>query len=205
MKIRTLLVFPQLVRYGMRAPLAAATLLAAAGCEPPDPETLAREQAAAAESAKVWNERSQARMDSVRAHWRVEEETSPMDGRRSVEIWNGSVEGAGTLTVRCLDHRTDVVFVGIFPNTTEQAREARKPVRIRVDAAPAERETWEVGEKREALFAPRPVRLARRLAASDTFRIEFTPHGYGATVATFVTRNLRKELPRVAAACGWTL
>lgn len=109
------------------------------------------------------------------------------------------------LAVRCRENKTNVF---IHTETAAQPElglydEAR--VRLRFNDGPPERQRWTESTDDEALFAPSPISLARRIAKAQSLRFEFTPFNAPPAVATFTLTGSSDAVERVATACKWTL
>lgn len=76
-------------------------------------------------------------------------------------------------------------------------------VRIRFDDGPAESERWTHSTDKEALFSPRPESIARRVAKSGRFRLEFTPLKQAPSVIEFQTAGFDRAIGEIAKSCGW--
>lgn len=147
-------------------------------------------------------------------HWYASEDTSPMDGSRSVSLWTSADEEIRgwlnethrpTLYVRCRENETDVfVVTGVNPDV-EWGLFQQATVRLRLDEDKPTRQTWSESTDGKALFAPRAVTLARRLAGASTLRFEFTPFQASPQTVTFHLDGLASRLPQVAGACGWNV
>ena len=142
--------------------------------------------------------------------WFVNEDTSRIDGSRSISLHLSAVESLQTrygqahpsIVIRCRDSRTDV-FVVAGTMLQSDYYSAAIPVRTRFDGAAAKRERWNESDNREAAFAPRPISFAKALAAADSFFIELSLLDSGAQTAVFAVAGLQQELPKVAKACDW--
>jgi hypothetical protein len=143
--------------------------------------------------------------------WSVSHDTSEMTGANTValtllaenEIRNSWRSSTAMLVVRCREHKTSVYVVTGLSAQPEYGLDDQARVRIRFDSLPVQRQIWNESTDDNALFAPAPVALARRLAKATTFRFEFTPFGAAATTARFTVSGLETLLMEVARACGW--
>jgi hypothetical protein len=63
---------------------------------------------------------------------------------------------------------------------------------------------WSGSTDKEALFAPRPSELVKRLENSSTFLFEFTPFEQRATAIKFNVAGLREKLDSVGQARGFS-
>lgn len=142
--------------------------------------------------------------------WFAAEDTSVIDGAVSVSLNLFATEPvrvrgrevAPSLMLRCKDNSTAVV-VHADAMLRSDYHSGRTPVRVRVDEEPVKREAWSESTDRQAVFAPRPIAFARRLASADTLFVELTPLDGGAVTAKFALAGLAAHLPRLARACQW--
>lgn len=146
-------------------------------------------------------------------NWIAQPTTSEMDGSAGfqtqtiadapIQTWLRRI--TPRLIIRCKENETNV-----FVNTETAAQpelglydQAR--VRLRFDERAPERQTWTESTDDEALFAPNPISLARRIAKAKSLRFEFTPFNAPPAVATFSLEGAGAGVKGVARACGWTL
>ncbi len=151
----------------------------------------------------------------ARKGWIVMNPTSsPMDGSALASLRltaNGPVKGwpskefTPMLVVRCKERKTQVFMVTGMAAVTDYGELYRTTVRLRFDDGKPERQGWSESTDREALFASNSTALARRLAKTKTFRVEFTPFNASPQVAEFSIADLRQKLDTVAKPCGWKL
>jgi len=114
---------------------------------------------------------------------------------------NGSgTRVAPTLYLRCQRNRTDV-YVGVGMQVRTSAGHSN--VRIGFDEAPAEIERWRASTDGEALFAPRPIPLIRRMLDHRTMSFEFVPAGSSDQSTDFDLSGLAEPLDEFRAACHW--
>jgi type VI secretion system protein VasI len=64
-------------------------------------------------------------------------------------------------------------------------------------------ETWSLSTDSEAIFAPEPVQLIKRMLASDLFLIKASPFGSSPVTLEFNTAGLATEALVLEEACGW--
>ncbi len=127
--------------------------------------------------------------------------TFHLEAENSVEGW--LKRGKPSLIVRCREKRTDVYMVTGMAASVESGDLDGHSVRVRFDDAPAQQQRWSESTDKEALFAASAVQMARSLAKSKTFRVEFTPFNASPAVATFDVTGFDQHIGKVAAACGW--
>jgi type VI secretion system protein VasI len=145
--------------------------------------------------------------------WQVSHGRSPMDDSPSVTLTleaENRISGwlqneTPRLQIRCRENKTDLyVWTGMAANP-ELGLYNEHTVRIRVDATTPTTQRWSQSTNNEALFAPQPIALARRLVAGERLVFEFTPFNAGRAVAEFDIRGLRPGLREVATTCKWSL
>ena len=125
-----------------------------------------------------------------------------LDATNHIEGWLESK--IPELTVRCREHKTDLyIDVGMAANP-ELGEYNTATVRLRLDEQPAITQHWSQSTNNEALFAPEPIAVARRVARAKTMRFVFTPFNSSAATAEFNVSGLSAHLPELAADCGWS-
>ncbi|HXH06138.1 MAG TPA: hypothetical protein VNI83_06060 [Vicinamibacterales bacterium] len=106
-----------------------------------------------------------------------------------------------SLVVRCKAQRTDVFLTIGLPLAVELDDE--RTLQIRIDGEPAREERWGLSTDEEALFAPRPIALARRLARAERLRLRVTPFMAAPAVIEFDVRGFAGAAEELARFCGW--
>ena len=147
----------------------------------------------------------------VGGKWTQSRDTSAMDDSKGVTFFlEGENEIVGWLArktpglvVRCKEKKTDLYMVTGMAARVESGDLEGHTVRVRLDDAPAQRQTWNQSTDNEALFAPNAVTLARALAKAKMLRLEFTPFNASPVIATFDVSGFDQHIGQVAAACGW--
>ena len=144
--------------------------------------------------------------------WEVSEEISPMDGSRSLALTLKaeqsipSLVGLGdfpVLTISCKSHHTAAyIHTGSLPFDPDKGGKYR--VQLRVDDGQLITQYWGASNSYDALYAPKPVELAKQLAASKKLAFEFTPLASGPVATWFAVEGLERPLGKVADTCGWT-
>lgn len=143
-------------------------------------------------------------------HWRVSQDTSPMDGSETVTLdldSEDSIQGwvkseKPTLIIRCKENRTEVYVVTGMAASVEFGTEGHT-VRTRLDDRKPVSQRWSDSTDHKALFAPNPIPLAKRLANAKKLAFEFTPFEASPAIAEFDLTGLESHLGKVASACGW--
>ena len=105
------------------------------------------------------------------------------------------------LYVRCFEHKTAVLVHTDMAANVEYG--GGHTVRIRLDDEPAFTEEWSESTNHEALFAPNPIALARRIARAKRMRFEFTPFNASRTTVEFDVTGFGNHIGEVANTCGW--
>lgn len=78
-----------------------------------------------------------------------------------------------------------------------------RPVRIRFDSGPARSEWWNRSSDHTALFARRPIALAKQVAKAKRMLVEITPSGQNPVVLEFDVSGFDAKVGTLADACGW--
>lgn len=149
----------------------------------------------------------------ARENWTIRVDESKMDSSKSVFVstdasndikyWIGS--GNPSLIIRCVEKKTDVVFITGTSAQPEYGRYNEASVRIRLDDGKPATKYWTESTDNKALFASDPVGLAKKINQAKKLRLEFTPFNSNPQVAEFNVDGLSKYLPEVAKTCGWKL
>ncbi len=145
--------------------------------------------------------------------WVQGEYLTEMDGTRAVYVstsadqdvrgWLDAVTRP-MLYIRCQEGKTELFVRTELPPNVEYGMIDQATVRVRVDEESPSRQVWGESLDGKALFAPKPIALARRLAAASSFRFEFTPFQSNPQTVTFQVAGLENHLGAVAGACGWS-
>lgn len=107
------------------------------------------------------------------------------------------------LHVRCQERKTEVYVITGTAANPELGLYDKFHVRLRLDKNQPITQVWSGSTDNEALFAPKSIELARRIARSDSLAFEFTPFNASPVIAKFDTRGFGEHLPRIAKACKW--
>jgi type VI secretion system protein VasI len=144
--------------------------------------------------------------------WTVNESSSPMDDSRTVTLhlsadgsytsWTND-EHTPSLIIRCKENQTDLFVVNGTAANPELGHFQEATVRLRIDNAKPYSELWSESTDNEALFAPRPISLARRLGQAERLTYQFTPFNSSPVTVTFTVRGLDQHLPKLASGCRW--
>lgn len=146
---------------------------------------------------------------SNRQGWQVTEETSQMDGSKTVVLaldaeneikgWLKSTRPA--LVIRCRERKIDVYAnLGVAANP-EVGRYNEYTVRIKLDDQPAVRQRWGSSTDNEALFSRNGAALAGQISNAKKMLLEFTPFNASPATVQFNVEGLEKHLPKVRSAC----
>ena len=117
-----------------------------------------------------------------------------------VAIWQSIAQPI--LVVRCEAGRMQT-FVYTASALQMEAIDENHAVKISFDGEPESNERWADSSEHDALFAPDAAAFTRRLAASQTFKISYTPHNASRVVAQFQTHGLSDLIEPAAKQCGW--
>jgi hypothetical protein len=107
------------------------------------------------------------------------------------------------LIVRCRQRETDIYVDVGMPSQPDLTDYQRHAVRLRFDDDPPSSQLWSGSTDSESLFSPSAVALAKRLATSKRFRLEFTPFNREPEVIAFETAGFDQVIGQIAAPCGW--
>ena len=125
-----------------------------------------------------------------------------LDAIEPVRVGSGSV--TPTLVAACEGGRTTAAITTTGATERGEAWSGRTGVRILSRSGVATSELWNI-DARGDTFAPQDARFFLRSSVMfDTLRVEFEPRRGPAQLARFDTEALRRNLERVASACGWT-
>lgn len=140
--------------------------------------------------------------------WIESNDTSPMDGTPTRvfalsaehEIQGWLKTQTPMLFIRCKERKIDLYINLGMPANVEYG--GGHTVRIRLDDKAPERQNWSQSTDNEALFAPRALDLARRIAAADRMRFEFVPFNASPQTVEFNVRGLKDRLTSLEAVCS---
>jgi len=145
-----------------------------------------------------------------RGKWQQSESVSPIDDSKTVVLrleaenkidgWLGKTVRPALL-IRCKEKKTELYVSTDLATNPERGDAAT--VRLRIDSRPAVTQQWKESTSNDALFAPRPIQLARDLAAAETWLFEFTPFNSNPALVRFDVRDLKAHLDAVSTACDW--
>jgi hypothetical protein len=107
------------------------------------------------------------------------------------------------LVVRCQERKTEAMVEVGMASQPELGSYQRHTVRLRFDDAPAASQLWSDSTNNEALFSPSGVALARRLAKTKRFRLQFTPFNANPQIIEFDTTGFDQVIAEIARPCGW--
>ena len=117
-----------------------------------------------------------------------------------VAIWQSIAQPI--LVVRCEAGRMQT-FVYTASALQMEAIDENHAVRISFDGESESNERWPDSSEHDALFAPDAAAFTRRLAASQTLKVSYTPHNASRVVAQFQTHGLSDLIEPAAKLCGW--
>jgi Type VI secretion system VasI, EvfG, VC_A0118 len=153
---------------------------------------------------------SEVKSDAFRraGKWQVSSGSSAMDdspGQTLTLQAENQIQGwlkteTPTLLIRCRERKIDlIIHVGMSANVEYGGGHT---VRVRLDDRPPEKQNWSESTNNEALFAPRPLDLARRIAAAERMRFEFVPFNASPAIVEFDVHGLKEKLAELEATCG---
>ena len=153
------------------------------------------------------------RLEPQAPSWHIHKNTSEMDDSKtiqmslradnSVNVWLD--KKTPTLKIRCRENKTDIILDAKTNFHVEHGLYNKSTVRIRIDDAPAFKQTWGQSTDGEALFARKPIALGKKLYTGKKLRVEFTPFNAAPVTANFNFDGIDEYLPQVSGTCGWTL
>ncbi len=117
-----------------------------------------------------------------------------------VAIWQSIAQPI--LVVRCEAGRMQT-FVYTASALQMEAIDENHAVKISFDGEPESNERWADSSEHDALFAPDAAAFTRRLVASQTLKVSYTPHNASRVVAQFQTHGLSDLIEPAAKQCGW--
>lgn len=145
--------------------------------------------------------------------WEITREKSEMDDTNTIIISKGAVDTLAfgntfsnpLLVARCKENKTDLFFVTGYSFNPVAGLYDKQPIRIRIGNEEAEEKIWNESTNGEAIFSENPVKILKRLHASKSLKIEFTPFDSASHVSSFDLSGIDKHLPKIATACNWQL
>lgn len=127
--------------------------------------------------------------------------TYRLDAESDIRAWLGTKRP--TLVARCLENKTDLYMNARTRFQPVYGELDRAAVRVRIDDGQAQRALWAESTDGEAIFAPQPIALMRRMAKAERLRIEFTPFNAAPAIADFDIRGFDEVITTIAKTCGW--
>ena len=146
--------------------------------------------------------------------WTIHNSTSAMDdsdtvflkllAENSIKNWINDTS-LPFLIIRCLENKTDVyINTGVSANP-ELGLYNQFTVRIRFDDKKAFKQRWSESTDGKAMFAPKPIALAREINKSSRMLFQFTPYNSDPQIVEFDVENVEDFLKEVASTCNWKL
>ncbi len=120
--------------------------------------------------------------------------------QNKVAIWQSIAQPI--LVVRCEAGRMQT-FVYTASALQMEAIDENHAVKISFDGEPESNDRWADSSEHDALFAPDAAAFTRRLVASQTLKVSYTPHNASRVVAQFQTHGLSGLIEPAAKQCGW--
>ena len=145
--------------------------------------------------------------------WTITREKSEMDDTSTIIISKGATDtlalrntySTPLLVARCKENKTDLFFITGYSFNPVAGLYDKQPIRIRIDDEEAEEQIWSESTDGEAIFSENPVKILKRLNASKSLKIEFTPFDSASHVSSFDLSGISKHLPEIASTCHWEL
>jgi hypothetical protein len=123
-----------------------------------------------------------------------------IEAEQPVQVWMKRVRPV--LVVRCYAKKTDVFVYTDSPMSIEPEDE-NHTVRVVFDGGTEVKERWPDSSEHDAIFAPDGLNFARRLTASKTLRVAFTPQNAMPVSVDFDVTGAEAALAPIAKKCGW--
>ena len=143
------------------------------------------------------------------ADWRIREDKSKMDDSKmviltkdadaSIQVWLSQVKP--TLHIRCLEKKIELFMIAGTAAQPEFGQYNKNTVEVRVDDNKPYKELWGQSTDGQALYAPHPLIMAKKLSNAKNVLIRFTPFNVPPATVEFTTTRLGQLLPKVANAC----
>lgn len=128
--------------------------------------------------------------------------TLSLDGNEEIRGWIGSHRP--TLILRCMEHKTELyIDVGTAASVESGDLYDGHTVRLRIDQRPSFSEKWSESTDHEALFAPEPISLIRKIEHGDRLLFQFVPFNANPATTSFDTKGLSSHVDDLAKTCGW--
>ena len=150
---------------------------------------------------------------SAPSNWGIDRSTSAMDDSVTIKIQTEAIapvtawlkQVTPSLRIQCQENKTNVLFIGYTDFAPVLGEYGRASVRVRIDDGKVSDELWGESTDGEAIFAPNPVSLLKRIQDAKTFKVEFNPFNSSLATAEFNLTGLKPRLEEIAAACKWKL
>lgn len=145
--------------------------------------------------------------------WQVSRDHSQMDDSKRVVLVlpaDNTISGylktyQPLLVIRCQENKTDLyVDIGVSPNP-ELGLYNQHTIRLRLDEGKPFKERWSQATSGDALFAPQPIGLARKMVKGERMLFEFVPYNSNAQIAEFDIRGLKPYLAELSETCNWKI
>ena len=143
------------------------------------------------------------------ADWRVSQDQSKMDDSKMViltkeadapiQSWLNQTKP--TLHIRCLEKKIELFMIAGTAAQPEYGQYNKNTVEIRIDDSKPYKELWGQSTDSQALYAPHPLIMAKRLSNAKRVLIRFTPFNVPQATVQFTTTGLEQLLPQVVNAC----
>jgi len=122
-----------------------------------------------------------------------------LEAENEVDIWLGTHKPM--LAIRCQEKDTDAL-IRIGGSASVESGD-RHTVEIRFDEEKKFSERWSESNSSDALFAPNPIKLIKKIAESQTMLFRFVPFNASPQIIRFDIRGFDKHIGLVRRTCDW--
>jgi type VI secretion system VasI family protein len=152
---------------------------------------------------------------STLGNWRVSEDTSEMTDFDNIfaslqsenevrhDFHHQRRTGKATLTIRCVDNRTDMYIVMDGKFLADSGSFGSVDIRIDDNASRSFPLSESTDNEALGLWNGRPIPLLKRMIGAESVRFEVTPFNEGAQVMRFDVEGIDNIIEQVRMRCGW--
>jgi len=138
------------------------------------------------------------------SRWQRVVSTDPADGSKIMHTMVGAENRLETQKDRAaLVLSCEAGTTGVYVIWRQYLGTYDLDVTWRVGSGPDVTEKWSLSTDSEAIFAPEPVQLIKRMLANDLFLIKTSPFGSSPVTLEFNTAGLATEAPVLEETCDW--
>jgi len=136
--------------------------------------------------------------------WQLVVDSDPQSGSTTVHMLIAAVnrlesqKDSAALILSCEGGTTDVYVIWRQYLGTYDL-----DVTWRVGSDPDVTESWSLSTDSEAIFAPEPIQLIKRMMSNELFLIKTSPFGSSPATLQFNTAGLEAEVAPLRNACAW--